>query len=133
MALLVVALVGRMEVLAAQAPGSPFHAGVLPGPVAQLRAVAFDLALAVGLGALLLPRIYPEGEPRGLAVAVAVGSALLLLASGYCAAVGMYGAQLDDPRPDAMLSSIARVGGGCVLGGCALVGARRAMRRFSQG
>lgn len=91
------------EVLALQMPDSPFHVGVLAGPIVQLRSFSFGL----GVGALVLAQLWPQlyAPGRGLLVLglLLVGSLLHVGALGYAAGQGMVGVQLLDPRLDARL------------------------------
>ena len=103
------------EFSALQIPDSPFHMGVLSGPIAQAR----NFSGALGVGALALapiwPRLYGPGEGR-LALALALaGTGVLIPAVFYAAAQGMVGAQLLDPRLDARLVAYARASGHVLL------------------
>jgi len=91
------------EVLALQMPDSPFHVGVLAGPIVQLRAFSFGLGTASLLLAWLWPQLYGPG--RGLPVLglLLVGSLLHVGALAYAAGQGMVGVQLLDPRLDSRL------------------------------
>lgn len=103
------------EVLAVQSPDSPFHFGVLAGPVSQLRGHCFGLGtLSVGL-ACLWPLF---GIERGwlLLATFLTGASLETLALSWAAACGMLAAQVFDPRPDARLMLYLRaLGHGLVL------------------
>jgi hypothetical protein len=96
------------EFLALQMPDSPFHVGVLSGPIAQLR----NFSAALGIGALALaaawPRLYAPDDGLPLFLLLLSGTAVLLGALLYAALQGMVGAQLLDPRLDARLLAYAR-------------------------
>jgi hypothetical protein len=96
------------EVLTLQAPDSPFHVGVLSGPVSQLRGFSFGL----GLGALALAwtwsLLYPAGEGALAARAYMLGALIHVAALGYAATQGMVGVQVLDARLDARLVVYAR-------------------------
>jgi hypothetical protein len=97
------------ELLALQMPDSPFHIGVLSGPIVQLRSFSFGL----GLGALALaavwPSLYAEDEGRWLLWTLLGAALLQVLALGYAASQGMVGVQLLDPRLDARLVVYTRL------------------------
>lgn len=116
------------EFLALQMPDSPFHLGVLSGPVAQAR----NFSAALGLGALALapvwPRLYREGEGRPALVLLLAGAGILTAALFYAATQGMVGAQLLDPRLDARLVAYARALGHGLLSVSLLVVLVRALR-----
>jgi hypothetical protein len=103
------------EFLALQIPDSPFHVGVLSGPIAQAR----NFSAALGVGALALapvwPRLYGPGEGRLVLVLALAGAGALIAALFYAAAQGMVGAQLLDPRLDARLVAYARAFGHALL------------------
>jgi hypothetical protein len=96
------------EFLALQIPDSPFHVGVLSGPIAQAR----NFSAVLGVGALALsslwPRLYRAGEGRTALALGLVGTCALIAALFYAAGQGMVGAQLLDPRLDARLVAYAR-------------------------
>jgi hypothetical protein len=98
------------EVLAVQSPDSPFHLGVLAGPVAQLRSHCFGLgAVCVGLSCL-----WPlfKLEPGWLLLGVFFAGVVLETAAlTWAAASGMLAAQVFDPRPDARLMLYLRAFG----------------------
>lgn len=103
------------EFLALQIPDSPFHVGILSGPIAQAR----NFSAALGIGALtvapLWPRLYGPGEGRWVFTLALAGTAALVAALFYAAAQGMVGAQLLDPRLDARLVAYARASGHALL------------------
>jgi hypothetical protein len=110
------------EFLALQMPDSPFHLGVLGGPIAQLR----NFSAALGIAALALtpvwPHLYPEGAGRLVLGLMLVATSILLGALLYAASQGLVGVQLLDPRPDARLVAYARAAGhGLLLCALALV------------
>jgi hypothetical protein len=124
--LMAAAAASAWELLALQAPGSPVHIGMLPGPIAALRELCIVLGLLqLGTG-LLLPWANLPREPRISIALLHVGTLLAVAAQLYGAALGMSGVQLLDLRPDALPLFIARQGG---LGLCvvALLGLGRAM------
>lgn len=106
---LISALACVWELLALQMPLSPFHVGVLSGPIAQLRAFSFGL----GLGALALSLWWKAlfGDNAGrLWLSVLVSATLLqVIALMYAAVRGIIGVQLLDPRADARFVAYARV------------------------
>jgi hypothetical protein len=89
------------EVLAMQWPDSPFHVGVLAGPVGQLRGFAFALGAALALSAWLWPHLYGAGAGRYAMTLLLAGSAIHVGALVYAALEGMVGVQILDPRADA--------------------------------
>lgn len=89
------------EVLALQWPDSPFHAGVLAGPIAQLRGFAFGLGGVSLVAAWLWPVLYGAGRGRYALGLLASGIVLHLGALGYAASQGLMAVQVIDPRPDA--------------------------------
>jgi len=113
------------EVLARQSPTSAWHVGLLPGPVAELRDTATTLALASFAAAWLIPWAAPVKEPWIWVGALHFGAILSVVALTYGATTGMYGVQIDDPRPDSEWLFQARALGGIVLMGCLLDFARR--------
>jgi hypothetical protein len=117
------------EFLALQMPDSPFHLGVLSGPIAQLR----NFSAALGIGALALapvwPGLYAPGEGR-LLLGLLVGASVVLMAAlSYAAAQGMVGAQLLDPRFDARLLAYGRALGHALLALGLFLLLLRALRR----
>jgi hypothetical protein len=120
------------EVLASQAPSSPFYAGVLPGPVGQLRSTATTLGLLMFVAALLLPRTAPDLEPRTWLASVYVGVAITLGAMIYGATTGMLGVQITDPRPESVVLFVVRATGQAVLIGAFAVAGRRLWRGEKQ-
>lgn len=98
------------EVLAVQSPDSPFHFGVLAGPVVQLRSHCFALgAVCVGLSCL-----WPVlGLESGwlLLGAFLTGALFETAALTWAAANGMLAVQVFDPRPDARLMLYLRAFG----------------------
>jgi hypothetical protein len=97
------------ELLALQMPDSPFHVGVLSGPIAQLRNFSFGLGLGLLVLSMLWRSLYSEGEARWLLFTL-IGAALLQAgALGYAAGQGMVGVQLLDPRLDARLVVYVRL------------------------
>lgn len=93
------AAAGVWEVLASQAPGSMLYLGVLPGPIERLRREAFDVAVLLLIGGLLLG---DRALPRPFLTGLQAGAGLVLCAGLYAAAAGMTGVQMtDDLRPDA--------------------------------
>lgn len=113
---LVAGLAGVWEVLALQWPDSPFHAGVLAAPVAQLGGFAFALGVALLAAAWLWPTLYAGARGRYALALLLAGAALQLGTLGYAAAHGLMAVQIIDPRPDARwLVSLRGVGHGLVL------------------
>lgn len=96
------------EVLALQAPDSPLHAGVLAGPIAQLRGFAFALGTANLVAALVWPRLYADGRGRSVALLLALGALLHVFALTYAALRGLVAVQLLDPRADARYALYGR-------------------------
>lgn len=90
------------EILARQAPSSGWHMGVLPGPVAELRDTTVTFALLFFAAAWLVPVIAPDREPWVLVGALYAGAIITVAALVYGATTGMYGVQIDDPRPDSV-------------------------------
>lgn len=113
------------ELLASQAPGSTYHAGVLPGPVGQLRGTACVIALSLLCAAWLKPWWSPTREPWWLVAIAGMGAALMLSAIAYGATRGLYGIQLDDPRPVSRQLAYFRGTGMALLGISLLEVARR--------
>jgi len=99
------------ELFALQAPGSPVHIGMLPGPIAALRELCTVLGLLqLGAGSLLAWTGL-EREPRVAVALLHIGTLLAVVAQLYGAALGMSGIQLLDLRPDALPLFIVRQGG----------------------
>jgi len=96
---LVTASAAVWGLLAQQAPGSPYRVGVLPGPVEQLSGASFMLGTGLMLCALLWPRVFEPGTGRYWPWLSLTGAAACLLALAYAALHGVYGVQIDDPRP----------------------------------
>jgi hypothetical protein len=118
------------EVLAMQWPDSPFHVGILSGPIGQLRGFAFGLGAALALAAWLWPQLYGPGLGRYALVLLVAGSSIHVAALLYAAMQGMIGVQILDPRADARWLVAAR-GLGHALSLAALVDAFvRALRRL---
>lgn len=119
------------EFLALQMPDSPFHLGVLSGPIAQAR----NFSAALGVGALALaplwPRLYGAGEGRLALGLMLAGAGVLTAALLYAASQGMVGAQLLDPRLDARLVAYARASGHALLSVSLLLVLVRALRSES--
>jgi hypothetical protein len=117
--------------MAAQSPTSPYHVGVLAGPVGQLRTGATVLALCTLAGAWLMPWIAAgQGrDPWLLVGAYHLGVALMIGSFVYGATTGMHGVQIDDPRPDSQLLFAVRALGYALLAGCLLDVARRVFTR----
>jgi hypothetical protein len=96
------------EVLTLQVPGSPFHVGLLSGPVGQLSRFSAGL----GLGALTLglawSALYPPNEGALAARAYLLGSLVHVAALTYAAWEGLPGVQVLDARLDARLVVYAR-------------------------
>lgn len=102
------ALTCLWEGLALQVPTSPYHFGVLAGPVGQLRATTF----ALGTAALLLSSIWPDhyGDDAGKLVLslLLAGAGLQLGPLVYAASHGLMAVQLLDPRDDVRWCAYAR-------------------------
>src|SRR5688500_15464926 len=81
--LLIAAGAGIWEMLSLQAPASPWHVGVLSGPVGTLRNTATVIGLVLFAFAWLMPWAAPEREPKVLVIAVHVGVAILIVALTY--------------------------------------------------
>jgi hypothetical protein len=90
------------EVLALQGPDSPVRLGVLAGPIGQLRGFSFALGAVLFGGAWAFPRLYAPGRGRVALVLLVLGALLHIAALTYAASQGMVGAQIFDPRPDAL-------------------------------
>jgi len=124
--LLVAVAAGVWEQLASQVPDSPFHVGILPGPVGQLRNAATTLALVLFAAAWLMPWAIGSGkEPRWLVALAYAGSVLTIVSLAYGATTGMYGVQIEDPRPDSRVLFAARSIGEGILVICLVDLARR--------
>jgi hypothetical protein len=110
------------EVLAFQAPDSPFHLGVLSGPVGQLRSHSFGLGCMALILAWLWPKLAAPGEARWILGCLLAGALLELLALSWAASRGMLAVQVFDPRPDArsMLYARALGHGLCLIAGVGL-------------
>ena len=103
------------ELFALQMPDSPFHLGVLSGPIAQLRNFSFGLGLgALGL-AWLWRGLYAAHEGRWQLWTLLSAALLQVMALGYAAAQGMVGVQLLDPRLDARLVVYVRLAAHALL------------------
>jgi uncharacterized membrane protein (DUF441 family) len=126
--LMVAALASAWELLALQAPGSPLHIGVLPGPVTALRELALVVGLLLLAAGLLMPWATGQrGEPRVLTRMLHAGTVLALGAQAYGAAQGMNGVQLGDLRADALPVFVFKQGGLAVLVGALLELGRRVL------
>jgi hypothetical protein len=111
------------EVLASQSPDSPWHLGVLAGPVAQLRNHSFGFGTLLTALAWLWPAWFSPGEGRLALAACLTGAGLETGALLWAAARGMLAVQAFDPRPDARLMLILRALGHVLwlLGGAAIL------------
>jgi hypothetical protein len=126
LALLGVAAAGVVaHTLAVQTPSSPWWLGVLPGPIAQLRDTSALLGALLLAGAPYVSARPGEGEPFALVVALFVGALLVLATLAIGASTGMYGVQIDDPRPASRWLFRARTLGELVLFGGFVMFARR--------
>lgn len=125
--LLGAAVAAVWEVLALQAPTSPYHFGVLPGPVGALRDSASITALCLFAAAWLWPWASQGRELRAWLVLVHVGVIVSLGALTYGATTGMYGVQIDDLRVDSRWLFRIRAMGQLVLAGCLVDYARRVL------
>jgi hypothetical protein len=117
------------EILALQPPDSPFHAGVLAGPIAQLYATSFALGTAhivLGLG---WPSIYDSGKGAAVAWLLVIGSVVHLAALFYAASRGLMAVQILDPRSDAKLALYGRGLGHVMTIGAGIAITLRALRR----
>jgi hypothetical protein len=117
------------ELLALQAPGSPFSLRMLPGPVGHLRDFTATLALALLAIAWLIPWAYGNGEPRLMVWLCHAGAILTVGASFYGAIRGMYLVQIVDPRLEANVLLALKCSGGALLLGCLLEVSRRILFR----
>lgn len=97
---------GVWETVASQAPGSPLYIGMLPGPIASLRATAFEFGVLLVLAGMLLGEQDLGRKWFGL---LAAGTVLALLAGAYGAARGMHGVQVLDLRADAFWLFLAKL------------------------
>lgn len=117
------------EFFALQMPDSPFHLGVLSGPIAQLR----NFSAALGLGVLALapiwPALYAPGQGRFALALLLLASVVLLGTLTYAAAQGMVGVQLLDPRFDARCVAYTRAFGHGLLALALCLLLVRALRR----
>jgi len=127
--LIIAALASVWELLASQVPDSPFHIGLLPGPVASLRSSATILGLGMLAAAWLMPWASNAQEPRILMGIAFLGALMIISASIYGALHGMYGLQFLDPRPDATLVALVKYFGQLLVGGCLLEFSRRILFR----
>jgi len=126
LALLGVAAAGVVaHTLAVQTPSSPWWIGLLPGPIAQLRDASALLGALLLAGAPYVSARPGEREPFGLVVALCVGVVLVLTTLAVGAATGMFGVQIDDPRPASRWLFRARTLGEIVLFGAFVAFARR--------
>ncbi|MFT3925577.1 MAG: hypothetical protein QM778_23760 [Myxococcales bacterium] len=98
------------EVLAVQAPDSPFHLGLLAGPVAQLRAHSFGLG-AVCIGMACCWNLFGPACGWLWASVFLAGAALETTALLWAAGHGMLAVQVFDPRADARLVLYVRAAG----------------------
>jgi hypothetical protein len=97
------------ELLALQMPDSPFHLGVLAGPIGQLRSFSFGLGLGSLVLAWLWPQLYGSGHGFLVLGLWLLASLLQAGALSYAAGQGMVGVQLLDPRLDARLVVYTRI------------------------
>lgn len=97
------------ELLALQMPDSPFHVGVLSGPIAQLRNFSFGLGLGLLVMSTLWRSLYAADQALWLAYTLSGAAWLQVGALGYAAGQGMVGVQLLDPRLDARLVVYVRL------------------------
>lgn len=134
------ALAGAWEVLASQAPGSPVHLGILPGPVQLLRETAFTLGFLLCIGSFLLREAHAgqaalsgttsESSLRNVMIALHLGTALVLGTSLYGAIQGMHGVQMRDLRPDATpLFALKHLGYAVLLGAFVVLARRLPLRK----
>lgn len=105
---LAAALAAVWETLALQPPDSPFHLGVLAGPIGQLAGMAFALGTAHVVLSLWWPALYAAGEGRAVAALLVVGALVQLAALFYAASRGLMAVQILDPRSDARLALYGR-------------------------
>jgi hypothetical protein len=111
------------ELLAIQAPSSPWHVGGFPLAVARFALHAWITGLAVWA---LAPR-RRDGS-RALLALTAAGAALSLGALGASAATGLLGVQIRDARAGSAVILGARVVGGVLLAVAMAWGARERLR-----
>jgi hypothetical protein len=122
--LVLAALAGVWETLAAQAPGSPLYIGVLPGPVELLRESALSCGILIVLAGLVLGE---RSWPRKLIPVLLLAVVLTLGAGLYAAASGMHGVQARDLRPDATWVFAIKYTGRALLTACLIDLARRGL------
>jgi hypothetical protein len=135
--LLIAAGAGIWEILASQSPTSPYHIGVLPGPVSQFRNTSTILALVTFATAWLMPwlagarreTIDAVREPWLLVGLYHLGVLVTVGSFAYGATTGMHGVQIEDPRPDSQWLFGIRLVGYATLGLCLLDVARRILLR----
>jgi len=120
---------GVWQLFAAQPPHSPFQAGVLEAPVAQLRRTAITYGLVLVVGAWLLPWAWPDREPRRLVWTVHAGVVLTMGALLYGASQSFMGLQITDLRTDAQVVFGVRMLGQALSIACLLVLAYRVVLR----
>jgi hypothetical protein len=126
LALLGVAAAGVVaHTLSVQTPSSPWWIGVLPGPIAQLRDASALLGALLLAGAPYMSARPGEREPFGLVIALHAGALLVLATLVIGATTGMYGVQIEDPRPASRWLFRARTLGELVLFGAFVAFARR--------
>src|SRR4051812_16025492 len=89
------------EVLALQAPESPFHLGILAGPISQLRSFSFGLGTGLVFVAWLWPHVFGAGSGRLVLALLTFGALVQTGALLAAAAHGMLAVQVFDPRADA--------------------------------
>lgn len=123
---------GVWELFAAQPPHSPFQAGVLEGPVAQLRRTAITYGLVLVAGAWLLPWAWPDREPTKLVWTVHGGVVLTMGAMLYGASQSLMGLQIMDLRTDARIVFGVRALGQALSMACLLALAHRVLLRRSR-
>jgi hypothetical protein len=131
LALIAAGLSGAWELLALQAPGTSLYIGMLPGPIASLRELAFAIGALLVLAALAMPHASTAARVplRALVALLYAGAVLSLGAQLYGALRGMTGTQIVDMRPDALPVFVARQGGLFLLSAALLELARRVLRR----
>lgn len=105
---LIASLACVWEVLALQPPDSPFHLGVLAGPIVQLRTFAFGLGAISLIAAALWPCLYAPGKGRPAAVLLSAGALAQVGLLGYAASRGLLAVQIFDPRADARFTLYGR-------------------------
>ncbi|MBI3217879.1 MAG: hypothetical protein HYZ44_00035 [Bacteroidetes bacterium] len=129
--LVVTALAGVWEVLAAQAPGSLLYLGVLPGPVQALRESALWCGVLTLVSSLAWSRLSVQpasSTPRRVVFGLHAGVILSLGASAYGATQGMRGEQLFDLRTDGMLVFALKYTGHVLYAGALLALGLRLLR-----